>query len=63
MTLANLYFTSRGRVVAVSYRDAILVRIVLLESSPAIEAIKLSFPEMQLELLSDCVGQEFTWEA
>ena len=63
MTLAGLYFAGRGRVVAVTCRDPILVRIVLLESSPAIEGIKLPFPERGLELLSDCVGQEFTWEA
>ena len=63
VTLASLYFASRGRVVAVTCRDPILVRIVLLESSPAIEGIKLPFPERGLELLSDCVGQELTWEA
>ena len=62
MTLAGLYFAGRGRVVAVTCRDPILVRIVLLESSPAIEGIKLPFPE-ELELLSNCVGQELTWEA
>ena len=63
VTLAGLYFTRRGRVVGVTCRDPILVRIVLLESSPAIEGIKLPFPERGLELLSDCVGQELTWEA
>ena len=63
MTLASLYFESRGRLVAVSCRGPILVRIVLLESSPAIEGIKLPFPEWGLELLGDCVGQELTWEA
>ena len=63
MTLAGLYFAGRGRVVAVTCRDPILVRIVLLESSPAIEGIKLPISEKGLELLSDCVGQELTWEA
>ena len=63
MTLAGLYFAGQGRVVAVTYRDPILVRILLLESSPAIEGIKLPFLERGLELLSDCVGQELTWEA
>ena len=63
VTLASLYFAGRGRVVAVTCRDPILVRIVLLESSSAIEGIKLPFPERGLELLSDCVGQELTWEA
>ena len=63
VTLAGLYFVGRGRVVAVTYRDLILVRIVLLESSPTIEGIKLPFPKRGLELLSDCVGEELTWEA
>ena len=63
MTLAGLYFAGRGRVVAVTCRDPILVQIVLLESSPEIEGIKLPFSERGLELLSDCVGQELTWEA
>ena len=63
VTLAGLYFAGQGRVVAVTCRDPILVQIVLLESSPAIEGIKLLFPERGLELLSDCVGQELTWEA
>ena len=52
VTLAGLYFVGRGRVVAVTCRDPILVQIVLLESSPAIEGIKLPFPERGLELLS-----------
>ena len=63
VTLAGFYFAGRGRVVAVTCRDPILVRIVLLESSLAIEGIKLLFLERGLELLSDCVGQELTWEA
>ena len=54
---------TRGRVVAVTCRDPILVRIVLLESSPSIEGIKLSFPERGLELLNDCVEEELTGEA
>ena len=60
VTLAGLYFAGQGQVVAVTCRDPILIRIVLLESSSAIEGIKLSFPERGLELLSDCVGQELT---
>ena len=63
VTLAGLYFAGRGRVVAVICRDPILVQIVLQESSPAIEGIKLPFPERGLELLSDCVGLELTWKA
>ena len=63
VTLKGLYFAGRGRVVAVTCRDPILVRIVLLESSPTIEGIKLPFPERELELLSDCFGEELTWEA
>ena len=63
VTLAGLYFAGRGRVVAVTCRDPILVRIVLLESSPMIEGVKLPFPERGLELLSNCVGEEITWEA
>ena len=60
VTLAGLYYAGRGRVIAVTCRDPILVRIILLESSPAIEGIKLPFPERGLELLSDCVGEELT---
>ena len=60
MTLAGLYCVGRGRVVAVTCRDPIVVRIVLFGSSPAIEGIKLPFPERGLELLSNCVGQELT---
>ena len=60
VTLAGLYFARRGRVVAVTCRDPILVRIVLLESSPTIEGIKLPFPEKGLELLNECVGEELT---
>ena len=63
VTLAGLHFAGRGRVVAVTCRDPILVQIVILESSLAIEGIKLLFPERGLELLSDCVGQDPTWEA
>ena len=62
MTLACLYFAGQSRVLQVTYRDPILVRIVLLESSPSIEGIKLLFLERRLELLSDCIGEEFTWE-
>ena len=63
VTLVGLYYAGRGRVVAVTCRDPILVHIVLLESSPTIEGIKLPFPERRLELLNDCVGEELTWEA
>ena len=63
VTLAGLYFAGRGRVVAVTCRDPILVRIVLLESSPTIEGVKLPFLERGLELLSDCIGEDITWEA
>ena len=63
VTLAGLYYAGRGRVVVVTCRDPILVRIVLLELSPAIEGIKLPFSERGLELLSNCVGKELTWEA
>ena len=63
MTLAGLYFAGRGRIVAVTSRDLILIRIVLLESSPLIEGIKLPFPKRGLELLCDCIGEELAWEA
>ena len=63
VTLAGLYYAGRGRVVVVTCRDPILVHIVLLESSPVIKGIKLPFPERGLELLSNCVGEELTWEA
>ena len=62
VTLASLYFAGRGRVVVVTCRDPILVQIVLLESSPSIEGIKLPFRKRGLELLCDCIGEEFTWE-
>ena len=57
VTLVGLYFAGRGRVVAVTCRDLILVRIVLLELSLTIEGVKLPFPERVLELLSNCVGE------
>ena len=63
VTLAGLYFVGQGRVVPITCRDLILVQIVLLESSPTIEGIKLPFPERGLELLSECVREELTWEA
>ena len=34
-----------------------------MDTLPAIEGTRLSFPERGLELLCDCVGQEFIWEA
>ena len=63
VTLAGLYFAGRGRVVTVTCRDLILVCIILLESSPTIEGVKLPFSKRGLELLSDCVGEEITSEA
>ena len=60
VTLIGLYYAGRERVVAVTCRDPILVRIVLLESSLAIEGIKLPFLERGLELLSDYIGKEIT---
>ena len=63
LTLAGLYYVGRGRVVRVTCRDSILVRIVLLDTSPAIEDTRLPFPERGLELLCDCMGQELIWEA
>ena len=63
LTLAGLYYVGRGRVVRVTCRDPILVRIVLLDTSPAIEGTRLPFPERGLELLCDCVGQDLIWEA
>ena len=63
VTLTGLYFAGRGRVVVVTCRDSILVRIVLLKSSLTVKGIKLPFPERRLKLLSDCVGEELTWEA
>ena len=63
VTLAILYFATRGRVVWITCKDPILVQIFLLESSPSIEGIKLPFPERELELLSNYVGEELTWKA
>ena len=63
LTLAGLYYVGRGRVVRVTCRDPILVRIVLLGTSLAIEGTRLPFPERGLELLCDCVGHELIWEA
>ena len=63
VTLAGLYFAGRGKVVVITCRDPILIRIVLLESSPTIKGVKLPFPKRGLELLSNCVGEEITWEA
>ena len=58
LTLAGLYYVGQGRVVRVTCQDPILVRIVLLDTSPAIQGIRLPFPERGLELLCNCVGQE-----
>ena len=58
VTLVGLYYAGQGRVLRVTCRDPILVQIILFESSPSIERIKLSFPERGLELLSDCIEEE-----
>ena len=63
LTLAGLYYVGRGRVVRVTCRDPILVRIVHLDTSPAIQGTRLPFPNRGLELLCDFIGQEFIWEA
>ena len=63
LTLAGLYYVGHGRVVRVTCWDPILVRIVFLDTSPAIEGTRLPFPERGLELLCDCVGKELIWEA
>ena len=63
LILAGLYCVGRGRVVRVTCRDPIFVRIALLDTSTAIQGTRLSFPERGLELLCDCVGQELIWEA
>ena len=47
-----------GRVVQITCGNPNLVKIVFLDTSPAIEGIRLPFPEKGLELLWDCVGQE-----
>ena len=62
MTLAGLYFAGQGKIVAVTCRDPILVQIVLFESSPSIEGIKLLFSSRGLELLCDYIGEELIWE-
>ena len=56
LILAGLYYVGRGRVVRVTCWDPIFVRIVLLDTSPAIQGTRLPFPEKGLELLCDCVG-------
>ena len=53
----------RGRVVRITCQNPILIRIVLLDTSLAIQGTILPFPERGLELLCDCVGQELIWEA
>ena len=58
LTRTCLYFVGRKRIVGLICRDRILVRIVLLESSPSIQGIKLPFPERRLEFLCDCIGKE-----
>ena len=45
LTLAELYYVGHGRVVQITCRDPILVRIVLLDTSPAIQGTKLPFLE------------------
>ena len=63
LTLVGLYYVGRGRVVRITCRDPILVRIVLLDTSPTTQGTRLPFLERRLELLCDCVGQELIWEA
>ena len=58
VTLIGLYFVGQGRVLWVTCRDPILVRIIFLESSPSIEEIKVPFLERGLESLSDYIGEE-----
>ena len=55
LTLARLYYVGRGKVVQITCRDPILVRVVLLDTSPAIQDTRLPFLERGFELLSDCV--------
>ena len=43
LTLAGPYYVGRRRVIRVTRRDPILVRIVLLDTSPAIEDTRLPF--------------------
>ena len=63
LTLAGLCYVGRERVVQITCRDPILVRIVLLDTSLAIQGTRLPFPKRGLELLCDCVGHELIWEA
>ena len=63
LTLVELYYVGRGRVVRITCREPILVRIVLLDTSPAIQGTRLLFFDKGFELLSDCVGEELIWEA
>ena len=63
LTLAGLYYVGRGRVVRITCRDPILVRIVLLDTSLAIQGTRLLFPERGVELLCNWVGHELIWEA
>ena len=63
VTLAGLYFVGQGGIVRVTCRDSTLIQIILFKSSPTIQGMKLPFPERGLELLSNCIGEELTWEA
>ena len=56
LTLAGLYYVGRGRVIQITCQDSILVRIVLLETSPTIQCTRLPFLERGFELLCDCIG-------
>ena len=60
LTLTGLYYVECGRVVRITCRDPILIRIVLLDISLSIQGTRLPFPERRVELLCDCVGQELT---
>ena len=63
LILTGLYYVGSRRVVQITCRDPILVRIVLVDTSLAIQGTRLPFLERGFELLSDCVGDKLIWEA
>ena len=63
LTLVGLYCVGRRKVVRITCWDPILIRIVLLDTSPTIQGTRLSFPERGFEILCNCIGQELIWEA